>query len=135
MACIFLLLAATHSYAADVFVSPAVASAAATEQEARIARLEEALKKALEKMEKSDPVTEEVKQGGPAPTPMPSPLVKGAPGAMRADFAVLPLPVAGDMERILGVMNGAEIYVLDGVVRKREIPPPAAGAANTRGKR
>ncbi len=68
-----------------------------------------------------------------APVPMPSPLVRGAagPGGGRADvgFPAAPLP---EVERVIGVVNGDEIYVLDGVVRRREVPVAGATAGGAK---
>ena len=130
------LTAANGSYAADVFVSPDAAKAVISEQDARIARLEETLKKALEKLDKpvvpADALTTEgAKQSAPAPMPMP--FSKSAPGKVMPDAAALAMAPAPDAERVIGVMNDSEIYIRDGVVRKRELPAPAKSAKNSGG--
>lgn len=122
-----------HVHAADVFVAPGAADLAASVQEQRTARLEAQLKAALEKLDKLDSGKEakaagdvksgsdESKQPTPIPMPLPSPFLKGS----MQGLGVVPAPLV-DVERVIGVMNGQEIYVLEGVVRQRDVSEPAA---------
>ena len=136
-------LATTLSYAADVFVPPNAAEVAASAREQardeRIERLEKSLAMAVEALGRTEknkqdaPKPDDVTKLPPAPFPMPSPLVKvgSGPGAGRADagFPVSPLP---EVERVIGVVNGDEIYVLDGVVRRREVSAAGASSGGTK---
>ncbi|CAN7639354.1 hypothetical protein LJR129_004936 [Acidovorax sp. LjRoot129] len=106
--------------AADVFAPPAAAvPSVSAEQESRIARLEASLASAIEKIGKSNdsvkPPDSGIKLSDPLPLPLPS---KGsAPGSFV--IAKTSTELVKEQERVLGVMNDFEIYVYEGVVRKR----------------
>lgn len=131
-------IAAAPAFAADAFSPPAPASAQTTsaEQDARIAKLEEAPKKAIEKIDKGENPTDlkkddESKLSAPSPMPMPSPLVKVGPGGGGKGDLSIDIGMAVSPERILGVINGAEIYVTEGVVRQRAAPSPVKTTKQT----
>lgn len=116
----------------DVFSPPSAAFAAAAEQDARIAKLEDGLKKTLERLEKAQsegisPDGMKLKSPSGATLP-PAPLKGGSAYVKSIDLANL-TNEAADEERILGVMNGVEIFVLGGMVRQRPVKnasfPPA----------
>lgn len=131
-----LFQASFGALAADVFAPPSAAIVAASEQEARITRLEEGLRKTLEKLDKpasEGAGIESLKLNTPLPASLPPPPAKTATGSSSA-LERIPLPAtAPDEERILGTMNDVEIYVLGGMVRKRAVKAslvqlPALGA-------
>ena len=114
------LLACLSGHAADVFAPPSLESISSSDQNARIARLEEALNKALVRLEKSAPesgAADEVKLDAAVKLP-PPPAKSAATNARAADQA---LSSMSDEPRILGVMNDLEIYIQGGVVRQRSI--------------
>lgn len=131
-----LFQASVGALAADVFAPPSAAFVAASEQEARIARLEEGLKKTLEKLDKAQAEgagLDSVKLSSPLPTSLPPPPSKGITGARNVLEPTTPSATETDEERILGTMNDVEIYVVGGMVRKRAakasmVHLPIAGA-------
>ena len=134
-----LLIATSLSCAADAFVPPNAADIAVSEREQarddRIGRLEKAIASVVDALERSekgkgDAKGEEIPKaaGVSVPVPMPSPLVRAHStqgGRPEVAFPIAQLP---EVERVIGIVNGEEIYVIDGVVRRREVvlPSPAS---------
>lgn len=116
-ACVAIVLsAASPSWASDMFSPPSPEDTRRQTQEARIGGLEKQLTEALERLNKMStekaPLAKDGTSSVTMPSPLPLPNVKfiGVPQG-----AAVPI----DEERVLGVMNGHEIYVRDGVVKTR----------------
>lgn len=115
-----MLCACFCAHAADVFTPPSLEAVTSAEQNARIARLEEALKKTLDRLEKETPAAEskgDVKLDAPVTLP-PPPAKSNSNSSRTADQLAASIP---DEPRVLGVMNDYEIYVQAGVVRQRSV--------------
>lgn len=91
-------------------------------KEAQLQQRIDALEKRLEKTEKTEKKSEEKKETDAAvqlPATLPLPL----PG--KGAFPALTLTPAEAPERVLGILNGQEIYVSQGMVLHRDPPKPA----------
>ena len=127
LAAIVLSTRPTTACAQDAFTPPSAQQA----KEAQLLQRIDALEKRVEtneKAEKSDSQTVSAAPGPLFPASLPLPLpVKGALAGLTFPSAETPA------ERVLGVMNGQEMYVSQGVVLHREVPkPPVAPAKKAR---
>lgn len=122
VACIAMVLcAAAPSWASDMFSPPGPDDTRRQAQESRIGGLEKQLTEALARLDKMSAEKAPTKAAPdvatmPSPLPLPNVKFSGVPQAVVPSI---------DEERVIGVMNGHEIYVHDGVVKTR---PPGAGA-------
>ena len=92
--------------------------------------MESSLAAALDRLEKTGSDSNRKEKGIQLEDPLPlnlppSPLKASASRASNAAGAVT--DTMPEQERVLGLMNGFEIYVLDGIVRKRPIETPMTG--------
>lgn len=124
-ACTILFLAVAKpdtACAQDAFAPPSATQAREVQLQQRLEALEKRLEKS-EKEEKKDEGKKDPDAGQPLPATLPLPLTGKSAFGLTLTAAETPT------ERVLGVMNGQEIYVLQGMVLHRDPPKPAASQA------
>lgn len=115
-----LVLAPSLLHAQDVFRPPSNDATHAAKQQARLNEMEEKLNQMLEKSKQGEPQSEASSQLSEPPLlTAPGKGLKPTPLNAASHRAVIDLPQEPPAERILGKLNGQEIYVFDGMVRSR----------------